>query len=103
MKPLRTLIFCLSGLAMMGAPAFPEGKAGLQDPKRFVQEEDMTPDPAPGMGTREIPGEDGGKDKIYYSVTTPEEEKKAGQEEKEKLEKSWDSLRNIVIDRRRGR
>jgi hypothetical protein len=50
---------------------------------------------------QEVPQEDGGKDKIYYSVITPEEEKKAEQEEKEKEERSWDILKNIVIDRRR--
>jgi hypothetical protein len=58
-------------------------------------------EPAKGIGTQEVPREDGGKDKIYYSIITPEEEKKAEQEEKEKEEKSWDILKNIIIDHHR--
>ncbi len=59
-----------------------------------------------GLGSMEVPRPDGRKDKIYYSITTPEEEKRARQEEKEKEEKSWDMLKNIIIDPRskaRGR
>ena len=71
-----------------------------QDKQKLAQQEKVPPDPVKGLGTQEIPRADGGKDKMYYSVTTPEEEKKAQQEEKEKLDKSWDMLRNIIIDRR---
>lgn len=63
--------------------------------------EGVSPEPPKGIGTQEIPREDGGKDKIYYSITTREEEEKARQEEKEKEEKSWDILKNIIIDHRR--
>jgi len=59
-----------------------------------------------GLGSREVQRPDGRTEKIYYSITTPEEEKRARQEEKEKEEKSWDMLRNIIIDPRsktRGR
>jgi hypothetical protein len=52
------------------------------------------------LGSREIQRPDGGKDKIYYSVTTQEEEAEQQREEKEKVEKSWDILRNIIIDKR---
>ncbi len=68
-----------------------------------LDKDESAPDPAPGIGMRETPGAEGGKDKIHYSITTSEEEKKAAQEEKEKFEKSWDVLRSIVIDRRGGR
>ena len=61
----------------------------------------VSPEPPQGIGAQEVPREDGGKDKIYYSITTPEEEKKAKQEEKEKEERSWDILKNIIIDNRR--
>ena len=64
------------------------------------QPEKALPEPSGGLGSQEIPRGDGGKDRVYYSVTTPEEEKKARQEEKEKEEKSWEMLRNIIIDRR---
>jgi hypothetical protein len=53
-----------------------------------------------GLGSQEIPRGDGGKERLYYSVTTPEEEKKTQQEEKEKEDKSWEMLRNIITDRR---
>jgi len=52
------------------------------------------------LGSKEIQRPDGGKDKIYYSGTTKEEEAEKQREEKEKEEKSWDVLRNIIIDRR---
>jgi len=52
------------------------------------------------LGSKEIQRPDGGKDKIYYSVTTKEEEAEQQREEKEKDEKSWDMLRNIIIDKR---
>jgi hypothetical protein len=52
------------------------------------------------LGTKEIPRPDGGKDKVYYSVTTKEEEAQQQKEEREKVEKSWDLLRNIIIDKR---
>jgi len=65
------------------------------DPER------VSPESLKGIGGQEIPREDGGKDKVYYSVTTPEEEKEARQEEKEKEDRSWDILKNIIIDQRR--
>ncbi len=37
---------------------------------------------------------------MYYSMITPEEERKVKQEEKER-ERSWDILKNIIIDNRR--
>ncbi len=52
------------------------------------------------LGSKEIQRPDGGKDIIYYSVTTKEEEAEQQREEKEKEEKSWDMLRNIIIDKR---
>jgi len=52
------------------------------------------------LGSREIQRPDGGKDKIYYSGTSKEEQEEKQREEKEKEEKSWDMLRNIIIDRR---
>jgi hypothetical protein len=68
-------------------------------PQHSESDKDL-PEPSGGLGSQEIPRSDGGKDRLYYSVTTPEEEKKAQQEEKEKEDKSWEMLRNIIIDRR---
>lgn len=53
------------------------------------------------IGEKEVRPEDGGKNKIYYSIITPEEEKKAKQEEKEEEKRSWNILKNIIIDNRR--
>ncbi len=68
--------------------------------ERWVQQGKPPIDPTPGLGTQEIPRADGGKDKIYHSFITPEEEKQAEQEEKDKSDKSWDVLKNVIIDRR---
>jgi hypothetical protein len=57
--------------------------------------------PAPKtLGTEEVERADGGRDRIYFSTMSPEEEKKNKDEEKEKAEKSLDLLKNIIIDRR---
>jgi hypothetical protein len=66
-----------------------------------TEPERISPEPTEGIGAKEVPREDGGKDKIYYSIITPEEERKAKQEEKEKEERSWDILKNIIIDNHR--
>jgi hypothetical protein len=65
-----------------------------------IEKERISAEPPKGIGSQEVPREDGGKDKIYFSFTTPDEEEKAKQEEKEKEEKSWDTLKNIIIDKR---
>jgi len=79
---------------MPAGPAY----AGAGQPPSAAEEKET--EPAPGLGSREVPRQDGGKDKVYYSITTPEEERKAREEEREKEEKSWDVLRNIIIDPR---
>ncbi len=53
-----------------------------------------------GVGVIEVPRADGGKDKIYFSTFSPEEEEQARAEEKEKQNRSWDMLKNILIDKR---
>jgi len=50
-----------------------------------------------GSGSKEIERRDGQRDKVYYSTTTKEEEAERRQEEKEKVEKSLDILRNMII------
>lgn len=52
-----------------------------------------------GVGVLEVPRPDGGKDKIYYSTTTQEEELQRSQEEKEKTDLSREILRNVIIDK----
>ena len=67
-------------------------------PTKSAEGEEIPPDRS--VGAKEVPRSDGGKDRIYYSIVTPEEENRAKKEEKEKEDKSWDMLRNIIIDQR---
>lgn len=50
-----------------------------------------------GTGSKAIEKKDRQEDKVYYSTTTKEEEAERRQEEKEKVEKSLDMLRNMII------
>ena len=109
MKPLWSFFLPLLLAINIYGPVSQEGRIwgskianGPQSQLRIVQEKVYT-DPTPGLGTQETPRPDGGKDTVYYSIVTPEEEKKKQEEEKEKQEKSWDALKNIIIDNRRTR
>lgn len=107
MKKIWLLAFLTAFLGIASALFSPESGNLLppahadppKGPKNSEPEKDL-PGASGGLGSQEVPREDGGKDRVYYSVTTPEEEKKARQEEKEKEDKSWDMLRNLIIDRR---
>ncbi len=102
------LLALLAGFLEIASVLFSSGRRSLLPPAyadppkgpENSQPEKALPESSGGLGSEEIPRGDGGKDRVYYSVTTPEEEKKARQEEKEKEEKSWEMLRNIIIDRR---
>lgn len=105
MKKTWILLFLMAflefavSLRLQGKPSpIPPVYAEPQNPPKTSESERIIPDK--GLGTQEIPRSDGGKDRVYYSVTTPEEEKKTQQEEKEKADKSWEVLRNIIIDQR---
>ena len=78
-------------------------QAGVDDKtiQMLIEQERMTQGETKGLGIKEVEKPGGGKDKIYYAITPAEEEIKSRQEEKEKLEKSWEMLRNIIIDERR--
>jgi len=56
-----------------------------------------------GAGSKTIERKDGKEEKVYYSTTTKEEETERRQEEKEKLEKSLDVLKNVIIIPKRTR
>ena len=75
-------------------------EAPLREDPRLVQQQLENPDLQNGLGVKEIPRSDGGKDKIYYSIVIPEEEEKKEREEKEKEDRSWDMLQGIIIDKR---
>jgi hypothetical protein len=69
--------------------------------KTGVEQKTIMPESPEGLGVQEVERPDGGRDKIYYSITTPEEEARSQKEEKEKLDKSLDVPNNIIIDNRR--
>lgn len=95
---ILSLVFC----------AFPNHAMVIREEKEtpfrghplMVQQKNEILDLHNGLGVKEIPRSDGGKDKIHYSIVTPEEEEKKEREEKEKQDRSWDMLPGIVIDKR---
>lgn len=80
---------------------FKEARADHRIAQISVESNNINIESSKGLGTEETERPEGGKDKIYYSITTPEEERKNQEEEKEKQEKSLEMLRNIIIDQRR--
>ena len=78
-------------------------EAGVEDRtiQMLIQQEELTREDKEGVGVKETTRPDGGRDKIYYAVTTSEEERKIQQEEREKMENALEILRNIIIDDRR--
>jgi len=80
-------------------PLMPKDAAPYrQKISQAAEKEKKLPESGKGLGVEDLPRADGGKDRIYYSIVTPEEEAKAQREEKEKVDKSWDMLKNILID-----
>jgi hypothetical protein len=78
------------------------GDFGVDDliMQRFVQNQQSAEESDKGLGSEKIEKPDGRKEIIYYSITTEEEEAERRKEEKEKVERSWEMLRNsIIIDR----
>jgi hypothetical protein len=67
-----------------GAPAVPERL-------------EAAPGREPSLGVREIPRPDGGKDRVYFSVTPESDRRAREQAERNKLDYSLDALRNIII------
>jgi hypothetical protein len=102
-KKRRTAVLLVLLWFLLNLFAWGEGTAYTQSGKvpPGTEGERISPEPTKGIGAKEVPREEGGKDRIYYSIITPEEEEKAKQEEKEKEERSWDILKNIIIDNRR--
>jgi hypothetical protein len=104
MAPIRTLSILIGSFFLMAVPLYgltveevlrlKQAGVGEETIRMLIQEESSKT-----LGVREVERPDGGKDKIYYSITSPEEESGEAKEEEEKIEKSWDMLRNIVIER----
>ena len=77
-------------------------EAGVSDRtiEMLMKQEKETREGKEGLGVKETLRPDGGKDRTYYSVTTLEEQQRAQQEEREKMEKALEILRNVIIDER---
>jgi hypothetical protein len=78
-------------------------QAGVEDRtiQLLIEREKAEREGTSGLGVKETVRPDGGKDVTYFSVTTPEEERKVRQEEQQKMENALEILRNIIIDDRR--
>lgn len=69
---------------IIGDPPVPErGEAG--------------PGSEPSLGAKEIPRPDGGKDRVFFSVTPASERRAREQAERNKLDYSLEALRNVII------
>ena len=75
------------GMERNNQQAFPRLAESLQTDERIER----------GAGSKAIERKDGQEDKVYYSTTTKEEEVERRQEEKEKVEKSLEMLKNMII------
>jgi hypothetical protein len=104
-KPTLWAFSLLGGilLTLFGGEAFSqETKESTGEPASPDKKSEKPPrSSASGIGVLEIPRPDGSKDKIYYSTITPEEELQRNQEEKEKIDRSWEMLKNVILDQRK--
>jgi hypothetical protein len=92
----------ITGLSMLLPPLLAgPGSAVCAEEQRPQGSETSNVSPGKDLGTYRLQRPDGGQDRIHYSIVTPEEEAKTKEEEKEKLDKSLEVLKNIMIDRRR--
>jgi hypothetical protein len=78
-------------------------EAGVEDRtiQMLIEQEEANREGREGLGVKETTRADGGKERTYYSVTTSDEHQKIEIEERVKLEKALEILRNIIIDERR--
>jgi hypothetical protein len=67
----------------------------------LIERENRERENASGLGVKEKARPDGGKDKTYYSITDRQEEINQQREEKEKIERALEILRNLIIDQGR--
>ncbi len=67
----------------------------------LIERENQYRENASGVGVKEKIRPDGGKDKTYYSITDRREEIHHQREEKEKMERALEILRNLIIDQRK--
>lgn len=95
------LSLSLFSFVMDGSTESEEDREESRIGERVPGAKERTQEIIEGVGVKEIEKPGGRKEKIYFSVTTPEEERKREQEEKEKVDRSWEMLRKVIIDDRR--
>jgi hypothetical protein len=106
---IRIIVVIISFFLLNPATASPmtiflkEGVREKQGMQRWVESHQTDDGTEKSAGSKEIERQDGHKDKVYYSGTTKEEEAEGRQEEKGKIEKSWDMLRNMILIPKRTR
>jgi hypothetical protein len=69
--------------------------------QHFVENQQTGEVSEKALGSEKNEKQNGGQEITYYSITTNEEEAEHRKEEKEKVERSWEMLKNIIIDNRR--
>ena len=109
-KIVAVLLLCFSGplIFPVALPALTVDEiiklkqAGVEDRtiQMLIEREKMKREGPGGVGVEVTTRPDGGKEVNYFSVTTPEEERKARLEEEEKMERALEILRNVIIDDR---
>ena len=72
----------------------------IKDRKKLTKDEEAKP--YAKYYYMEMKRPDGGKDRIYYSITTEEEENERRKEESKKLDKSMEMLDNMIIFEKGG-
>jgi hypothetical protein len=89
-------------LALFGPEASSQEKEiPGQSAASYQEPEKLPPRSAAGVGVLESPRPDGNKDKIHYSTIPPVEDWQRNQEEKEKSDRSWEMLKNVILDKRK--
>ncbi|MFH1626467.1 MAG: hypothetical protein ABID54_15110 [Pseudomonadota bacterium] len=74
-----------------------------QEQQKKGETKESSPNPYKTMGTWEVKDPDGKEATIYTTGSGEDQEKDQDRIEEENREKSWEMLRNLVIDERSGK
>jgi hypothetical protein len=96
---ISSLSIPVTGYALTAEEIIRLKEKGVEDRtlQMLIEQENTKRRNSPAVGVEESIRPEGGKDKTYYSITTPEESKS----EKENDEKVRELLKNIIIDERK--
>ena len=88
-----TGIFCLGKICP--AAEDPAGPPFTKKDRNNLERSEIGPEES--VGVKEVPRPDGGKDKIFFSITPDSSRRAREQAEKDKLERSLDFPGNVYI------